>query len=106
MIQGIVLKNGDIIISSKIEKIVPEDYNDPDLEVTEPYLVKTNVANSVYIKPYLIEFTNQKIFSFRSEDILTAFTPRELLIEEYKKETKVEDQLELAIETNLEEEIV
>ena len=104
-IQGIVMKNGDVLISSKIEKIVPDDYNDPDLEVTEPYLVKTNVVDSVYIKRYLGELTEQKIFSFRSDDILTAFSPKEILIEEYKKETKVGEQLELDIETNLEEEL-
>lgn len=99
------MKNGDILISSKIEKIVPDDYNDPDLEVTEPYLVKTNIVDSIYIKRYLEELTEQKVFSFRSDDILTAFSPREILIEEYKKKTKVEEQLELDIESNLQEEL-
>lgn len=104
-IHGIVMKNGDILISPKVEKIVPDDYTDPDLEITEPYLVQTTAVDSVYIKRYLGDFTEQKVFSFRRDDILTVFSPKEILIEEYKKETKVEEQLELDIETNSEEEL-
>lgn len=99
MIQGIVMKNGNIILTSNIEKIVPEDYNDPDLEITDPYLVeKISITNSLMIKAYLKDYTNQSIFSFRSEDILTLFSPKENLIEEYKKLTGVVEQLELSME--------
>lgn len=99
MVQGIILKNNNILLSSNIEKIVPDDYNDPDLEVSNPYIVeKVQITNSLVIKPYLGEYTEQTIFSLRSEDILTVFTPRFNLVEEYKKQTGVEEQLELNIE--------
>lgn len=99
MVQGIVLKNNDVILTSNIEKIVPDDYNDPDLEITIPYIVQSvKITNSLMLKPFLGDYTNQKIFSLRSEDVLTAFTPNEYLIEEYKKVTGVEEQLEMNME--------
>lgn len=100
MVQGIVLKNNDVLITSNIEKIVPDDYNDPDLDIEKPYILKSQITkNSYVIQPYLSEYTNQTTFSFRSEDILTMFTPNVYIIEEYKKQTGVEEQLELNIET-------
>jgi hypothetical protein len=102
MIQGIVMKNGNIFITSNIEKIVPDDYNDPDLEITQPHLVeKVNITNSITLKPFLGDYTNQTIFSFRTEDVLTLFSPTESLIEEYKQKTGVQEQLELKIEEDL-----
>lgn len=98
MVQGIVLKNNDILLTSNIEKIVPDDYNDPDLELTVPYVVQlVKLTNGLILKPFLGDYTNQKTFSLRSEDVLTMFTPNEYLIEEYKKLTGVEEQLELSV---------
>jgi len=98
MVQGIVLKNNDILLTSNIEKIVPDDYNDPDLELTVPYVVQlVKLTNGLILKPFLGDYTNQKVFSLRSEDVLTMFTPNEYLIEEYKKLTGVEEQLELSV---------
>lgn len=101
MAQGIVLKNTDVLIVSNITKIVPEDYSDPDLELESPYYIKTritDVVDSVRIEPYLNHYTDQTIISLRSEDILTMFTPKQSIVEEYKKAIGVEDQLELNIE--------
>ena len=100
MIQGIVMKNRDIIITSSITKIAPDDYNDPDLEIIDPYLLLTTSTDSVYIKPYLNDFSDQKVFSFRSEDALTMFSPKDNIIEEYKKNTGVQEQLELNVNLN------
>lgn len=102
MFQGIILKKGDILITSKITKIVPDDYTDPDLELVNPYIVLKSIADNIYMKPYISEYSNQTIFSFRSDDILTMFSPKERLIDEYKKLTGVDEQLELDV-TNLEE---
>lgn len=106
MIQGIVMKNRDVILSSKLEKIVPDDYNDPDLEISDPYVVKKTITNSLFLEKYLGDYTNQNVFSLRTEDILTAFSPKDSLVEEYKKNTNVQEQLELDIETNAMEEEV
>jgi hypothetical protein len=97
MIQGIILKIGDILITSEITKIVPDDYTDPDLELVAPYILLKSVGDSIHIKPYLSDYTNQTVFSFRSEDILTMFSPKESLVERYKKLTGVEEQLELDV---------
>ena len=102
MYQGIILKKGDILITSKITKIVPDDYTDPDLELVNPYILLKSIADNIYMKPYISEYSNQTIFSFRSDDILTMFSPKERLIDEYKKLTGVDEQLELDV-TNLEE---
>jgi len=99
MIQGIVMKTGEVFLSSNIEKIVPEDYNNPDLEVTQPYVLeKIPLTGSINIKPYLEGFTSQTVFSFRTDDVLTLFSPEENIIEEYKKQTGVVEQLELNVE--------
>jgi hypothetical protein len=102
MYQGIILKKGDILITSKITKIVPDDYTDPDLELVNPYILLKSIADNIYMKPYISEYSNQTIFSFRSDDILTMFSPKERLIDEYKKLTGLGEQLELDV-TNLEE---
>jgi hypothetical protein len=102
MFQGIILKKGDILITSKITKIVPDDYTDPDLELVNPYILLKSIADNIYMKPYISEYSNQTIFSFRSDDILTMFSPKERLIDEYKKLTGFGEQLELDV-TNLEE---
>ena len=102
MFQGIILKKGDILITSKITKIVPDDYTDPDLELVNPYILLKSIADNIYMKPYISEYSNQTIFSFRSDDILTMFSPKERLIDEYKKLTGVLEQLELDVD-NLEE---
>ena len=102
MYQGIILKKGDILITSKITKIVPDDYTDPDLELVNPYILLKSIADNIYMKPYISDYSNQTIFSFRSDDILTMFSPKERLIDEYKKLTGVLEQLELDV-TNLEE---
>jgi hypothetical protein len=102
MFQGIILKKGDILITSKITKIVPDDYTDPDLELVNPYILLKSIADNIYMKPYISEYSNQTIFSFRSDDILTMFSPKERLIDEYKKLTGVLEQLELDV-TNIEE---
>ena len=102
MFQGIILKKGDILITSKITKIVPDDYTDPDLELVNPYILLKSIADNIYMKPYISDYSNQTIFSFRSDDILTMFSPKERLIDEYKKLTGVLEQLELDV-TNLEE---
>jgi hypothetical protein len=102
MFQGIILKKGDILITSKITKIVPDDYTDPDLELENPYILLKSIADNIYMKPYISEYSNQIIFSFRSDDILTMFSPKERLIDEYKKLTGADEQLELDV-TNLEE---
>lgn len=103
MVQGIVLKNGDILITSKIEKVVPEDYNDPDLEISNPYKLELTLTKSVSMKPYLEEYSDQKIFSFRGDDILTMFSVKSRIEEEYKKITTPEEQLELDITVDGEE---
>jgi hypothetical protein len=46
------------------------------------------------MKPYISEYSNQTIFSFRSDDILTMFSPKERLIDEYKKLNGLVEQLE------------
>lgn len=98
MIQGILLKNKDILIVSDITKVVPDDYTDPDLEITSPYVVKRTNSNSIYIEPFLNLITEQTNFSLRSEDIFTLFTPTDNLIEEHKRATKVQEQLEFDME--------
>lgn len=101
MAQGIVLKNGDILITSNIQKVVQEDYNDPDLEITNPYKLELSITKSVYMKPYLEEYTDQTIFSFRGDDILTMFSVKSNIEEEYKKNTQPEEQLSLDITVDI-----
>lgn len=105
MIQGIVMKTGDILVASNITKIVPDDYNDPDLEIMNPYILLKSIADSIFIKPYLSDYTNQLVFSIRSEDILTMFSPKERILDEYKKMTGEEEQLELNLNKDEEEKV-
>ena len=100
MFQGIILKNGDILVSSNVEKIVPEDYNDPDIEISNPFSLSLSITKSIVMNPYMGDYTEQKVFSFRSDDILTMFSPRSNIEDEYKKLTGVEEQLELNIDVN------
>lgn len=96
-ITGIIFKNGDIIVTSNITKIVPDDYNDPDIEISYPYKIEKTVADSFYLTPYLGRYTNQLIFSFRSDDVFTFFNPNENIAEDYKRLTNAEEQLKLNI---------
>lgn len=105
MSQGILMKNKDVLIVSTITKIVPDEFDDPDLEIVNPYVVKKTSSNSIYIEPFLNLITDQTSFSLRSDDILTLFSPSENLIEEHKKATKVDEQLEFNIDVDKEENI-
>jgi hypothetical protein len=105
MISGIYLKNGQILISSKLEKISPEDYNDPDIVVENPYEVFSVLGKPecLDIGRYLSLYTEQSSFSFHSEDILTAFKPNSELCKKYVIANGMDEQLELQFTANNEE---
>jgi hypothetical protein len=102
MICGIVLKTGQKLLTSNINKVVPEDYNDPDLEISSPFEILLGVSNSPYLVRYLNNITEQTTFSFRTEDILTFFIPNLSLSDQYLKLNDIEPQLELDLPTDSE----
>lgn len=103
MITGLYLKNGQIIITLNLEKISPEDYTEPDLLVEHPYEVLMGISKIPYIDRYLSKYTDQNVFSFRSEDVLTVFKPNAELCKEYVIANGIEEQLELQLTAKQEE---
>jgi hypothetical protein len=104
MIQGIVLKNNMVLIVSEIVKSIQEDYGGPDLDVSNPHIVEvkhedTPALKHIVIKPFLVDCTDQKVFSFRSDDVLTMFSPSLDLSEKYKSILGLNEQLELDVDT-------
>jgi hypothetical protein len=106
MIYGIVLKTGQKLLTANINKVVPEDYNDPDLEISFPFEVLSGVTDSPYLIRYLNNITEQTSFSFRTEDILTFFIPNLNLSDQYLKLNDIEPQLELDIPTDFEPQVL
>lgn len=94
MVKGIVLKNGTILLTNNIEKIVPEDYNDPDLIISYPFELKY-LNSSLEMHPYLSNYTDQINFSIRSDDILTMFSPLDTVSNTYLDNVNLDDQLEM-----------
>jgi hypothetical protein len=103
MISGLYLKNGQKIIALNLEKISPDDYNDPDLVVENPYEVLLEDSGCINIVRYLSDYTEQNIFSFRTEDVLTIFKPNPELCKQYNILNNIEEQLELTITSDNDE---
>jgi len=100
MIQAVVFKNGNILVSNNVIKVVAEDYDDPDFEMHFPY--KVDLGDKLY--PYLGVLTDQTVFSFKSNDIFTMFTPNEMLTKKYLTATKIEEKEPEVVEAAPEQE--
>jgi hypothetical protein len=104
MISGLYLKNGQKIVTSNIEKISADEYNDdPDLIVENPYEILLGNPGCLDIVRYLSEYTDQNVFSFRTEDVLTIFKPNADICKQYVIANGIEEQLELQIKVNNQE---
>lgn len=82
-IKIILLENGQTLIS-KIEEVVA-DIGEPNCKLTSPFLVcRDNVTNSITLKQWLIDFTEQEVFLISSDKILTIVDPKSSIFKKYQ----------------------
>lgn len=82
-IKIILLENGQTLIS-KIEEVVA-DIGEPNCKLTCPFLVcRDNATNSIILKQWLIDFTEQEIFLMSSDKILTIVDPKSSIFKKYQ----------------------
>lgn len=90
MIQVILLKN-DIVLISEIEEVGSE-IGEPDCLLRDPYQIlgkhETESALEDRFVKWMADYTDNKKFMIRSDDVLTFMDPHEKLVEFYKKLTK------------------
>ena len=77
-IKLIVLVNQQRLVS-QIEEI-GADIGQPDFKLTEPFIV----GDDNTLSPWLVESTNQSVFMFSSDKILTLVDPKPTLLEKYQ----------------------
>jgi hypothetical protein len=79
MINIIVLVNNKILIS-KVER-VPSPLGDPDVKLTEPFLIN---PSDLTLSSWFIDLTEENWFMISSDKILTTFEPSQSLLEKYQ----------------------
>lgn len=82
-IKLLALENGQKLIS-KIEEVVA-DIGEPDCKLIDPYvIVSDKITETITLRPWLMEVTEQKAFLISSEKILTIVDPKTSILEKYK----------------------
>jgi hypothetical protein len=79
----LILQN-NLILITQIEE-VPSELGEPDCRLIEPFVVKTDITNSIVFEPWLIDVTSQNTYMIHSDKILTLADPKPTLIEKYQK---------------------
>ena len=84
-IDVVVLENGTILISQVERKRTPallenpDAYGDPDVKLTEPFIVDKDLT----LSPLFIDLTAENWFAIHSDKILTTFEPNQILLQKY-----------------------
>jgi hypothetical protein len=99
MLQGIVLTNGDVLLTEIVE--VMADLGEPNCRLVNPFIITNNQLGLIDIQKYLNDFTEDSEFMILSDKILTIFEPKDSLkskyyslVEDTKKVEKRESNLE------------
>ena len=83
VIKLLVLENKQILIS-KIEEVVA-DIGEPNCKLTSPFLLfHDTITNSITLKQWLIDFTEQEVFLISSDKILTIVNPKASILKKYQ----------------------
>lgn len=80
-IKIITFLNGDVIIS-KIEEVGTE-LGEPDCKLIDPFLVKKEITDTIFLVPWLSEYTSQNMVMVHSDKILTIIEPKETILKKY-----------------------
>jgi hypothetical protein len=80
-VKVITLLNGQIIIS-QIEEVGTE-LGEPDCKLINPFLIKKSVDESVYMVPWLSDYTSQNTLMVHSDKILTIIEPKDSILQKY-----------------------
>lgn len=86
MVQGIILKDGTVLIA-QIEEIIV-DLGEPNCKLIDPYVYTED--DETYVR-WNIKYTDQTQFMLNSDSILTIFTPREEDIKNYIELNQIEN---------------
>jgi hypothetical protein len=79
----LVLENGQRLIA-KIEEVVA-DIGEPNCKLSDPYLIVTDkLLETITLRPWLMEVTEQKVFLMSSDKILTIIDPKTSILDKYK----------------------
>lgn len=82
-IKLLVLENGQKLIA-KIEEVVA-DIGEPNCKLSDPYLIVTDkLVETITLRPWLMEVTEQKVFLISSDKILTIIDPKNSILDKYK----------------------
>ena len=82
-IKLLVLENGQRLIA-KIEEVVA-DIGEPNCKLSAPYLIVTDkLLETITLRPWLMEVTEQKVFLMSSDKILTIIDPKTSILDKYK----------------------
>lgn len=82
-IKLLVLENGQRLIA-KIEEVVA-DIGEPNCKLSDPYLIVTDkLLETITLRPWLMEVTEQKAFLMSSDKILTIIDPKTSILDKYK----------------------
>lgn len=82
-IKLLVLENGQKLIA-KIEEVVA-DIGEPNCKLSDPYLIVTDkLLETITLRPWLMEATEQKVFLMSSDKILTIIDPKTSILDKYK----------------------
>lgn len=82
-IKLLVLENGQRLIA-KIEEVVA-DIGEPNCKLSDPYLIVTDkLLETITLRPWLMEVTEQKVFLMSSDKILTIIDPKTSILDKYK----------------------
>lgn len=81
MIKTLVLANNDVLISQLEE--VDAEIGDPNCKLTDPFLVKRQSNDELYLESFLIGLTDQNTIMINSDKILTIVEPSKFLLEKY-----------------------
>lgn len=68
------------ILISKVER-VPSPLGDPDVKLTEPFLIS---PSDLTLSSWFIDLTEENWFMISSDKILTTFEPSQSLLEKYQ----------------------
>ncbi len=68
------------ILISKVER-VPSPLGDPDVKLTEPFLIN---PSDLTLSSWFIDLTEENWFMISSDKILTTFEPSQSLLEKYQ----------------------
>ena len=84
-INVLIFENGLTLISQVERKKMPamlenpDAYGDPDVKLTEPFVVNEDLT----LSPWLLEYTNENWFAVHFDKILTTFEPNQALLQKY-----------------------